>query len=270
VIARIARPAFLAALLAFSLVPFWWMVVASVKPGDAQLTIGNPWWFEGFEVAGYTGLVADSVFRDWMLNTLLVLVATVLISVVASALAAYALAYLEVPHGRSLVLVFFATYLVPQGVLFLPLVREMARLHLLNSPAALIATFPSLIIPFGTWVLWSFFRSVPRDLVDVARLEGAAPLALLGRVLVPMAWPSLAAVGLFAVAIVFNDFLYSFTLIQSQQQTTLMAGVGLLSTDLGETGPTFAAVLVGVAPIALACAFFADSFARGLGTGIID
>jgi multiple sugar transport system permease protein len=268
--ARLGRGVYLAALLAFSLVPFWWMVVASFKPGDAQLTIGNPWWFDGFEVAGYTGLVADNVFRDWMVNTLVVLFATVLISVIASALAAYALAYLDVPRGRSLVLVFFATYLVPQGVLFLPLVREMARLHLLNSPAALVATFPSLVIPFGTWVLWSFFRSVPRELVDLARLEGAAPLAMLTRILVPMAWPSLAAVGLFAVAIVFNDFLYSFTLIQSQQQTTLMAGVGLLSTDLGDTGPTFAAVLVGVAPIALACAFFADSYAKGLGTGIIE
>jgi multiple sugar transport system permease protein len=268
--ARAGRGLFLLVLLAFSLVPFYWMVVASFKPGDAQLTIGNPWWFDGFEAAGYTGLLGDSVFRDWMVNTLVVLVATVLISVIASALAAYALAYLDVSHGRSLVLVFFATYLVPQGVLFLPLVREMARLHLLNSPAALVATFPSLVIPFGTWVLWSFFRSFPRDLVDVARLEGAAPVVLLARILLPMAGPALAAVGLFAVAIVFNDFLYSFTLIQSQQQTTLMAGVGLLSTDLGETGPTFAAVLVGVAPIALACAFFADSYAKGLGTGIIE
>jgi ABC-type glycerol-3-phosphate transport system permease component len=116
-----------------------------LQAGDAQLTIGNPWWFDGFEAGGYTGLFADNVFRDWMVNTLVVLLATVLISVVASALAAYALAYLEVPHGRSLVLVFFATYLVPQGVLFLPLVREIARLHLLNSPAALIATVPSLL-----------------------------------------------------------------------------------------------------------------------------
>jgi ABC-type glycerol-3-phosphate transport system permease component len=133
-----------------------------------------------------------------------------------------------------------------------------------------LAALRSLVIPFGTWVLWSFFLSFPRDLVDVARLEGAAPVVLLARILLPMAGPALAAVGLFAVAIVFNDFLYSFTLIQSQQQTTLMAGVGLLSTDLGETGPTFAAVLVGVAPIALACAFFADSYAKGLGTGIIE
>jgi multiple sugar transport system permease protein len=269
-IARLSRGAFLAALLAFSLVPFYWMIVASFKPGDAQLTVGNPWWFDGFEARGYTGLFADTVFRDWMLNTLVVLIATVLISVIASALAAYALAYLDVPRARSLVLVFFGTYLVPQGILFLPLVREMAWLHLLNSPAALVATFPSLVIPFGTWVLWSFLRSLPRDLVDLARLEGAAPLELLARILLPMAGPALAAVGLFAVAIVFNDFLYSFTLIQSQQQTTLMAGVGLLSTDLGETGPTFAAVLVGVAPIALACAFFADSYAKGLGTGIIE
>lgn len=267
---RIARPVFLALLLCFSLVPFWWMVVASFKRGDEQLTIGNPWWFEGFDSGGYRGLFADGVFRDWMLNTLLVLVATVVISVVASVLAAYALAYLRVPYARGVVLVFFATYLVPQGVLFLPLVREMARLHLLNSPLALIATFPSLVIPFGTWVLWSFFRSLPSDLVDHARLEGASTLNVLTGLLLPLASPALAAVGLFAIAIVFNDFLYSFTLIQSQQQTTLMAGVGLLSTDLGETGPIFAAVLVGVAPIALACAFFADSYAKGLGTGVID
>jgi multiple sugar transport system permease protein len=267
---RLARVIFLGVLLTFSLVPFYWMVVASFKRSDNQLTIGNPWWFDGFDASGYTGLFANSLFRGWMLNTLLVLVLTVLISIIASALAAYALAFLRVPHSRSLVLVFFATYLLPQGVLFLPLVREMAWLHLLNSPAALVAAFPSLVIPFGTWVLWSFFRSVPRELIDVARLEGASPPALLLRLLAPMAGPALGAVGLFAVAIVFNDFIYSFTLIQSQQDTTLMAGVGLLSTDLGETGPTFAAVLVGIAPIALGCAFFADRYAQGLGTGIID
>jgi multiple sugar transport system permease protein len=181
VTARLARGVFLAALLAFSLVPFYWMLVASFKPGDEQLTIGNPWWFEGFEIRGYTGIFADSVFRDWMVNTLVVLVLTVLISIAASALAAYALAFLQVPHARSLVLVFFATYLVPQGVLFLPLVREMAKLHLLNSPAALVATFPSLVIPFGTWVLWSFFRSVPRELIDLAGLEGASSARALGR-----------------------------------------------------------------------------------------
>jgi multiple sugar transport system permease protein len=267
---RGARFLYLAALLAFSLVPFWWMLVASLKPGDDQLTIANPWWFDEFYTGGYRDLFADTMFRDWMVNTFAVLAGTVAISLLASALAAYALAFLSVPYSRSLVLVFFGTYLVPQGVLFIPLVREMARLHLLNTPLALIATFPSLVIPFGTWVLWSFFRSVPRDLVDLARVEGASRLRLLTRFLLPLSGPALAAVGLFAVAIVFNDFLYSFTLIQSQQETTLMAGIGLLSTDLGETGPTFAAVLLGVAPIALACAFFADSYARGLGTGIID
>jgi multiple sugar transport system permease protein len=267
---RAARYGYLALLLAFSLVPFWWMLIASFKAGDDQLTIANPWWFDEFYTGGYGGLFANTMFRDWMLNTGLVLVGTVVISLLASALAAYALAFLSVPYSRSLVLVFFGTYLVPQGVLFVPLVREMAKLHLLNSPWALVATFPSLVIPFGTWVLWSFFRSLPRDLVDLARVEGASQLGLLTRLLLPMSGPALAAVGLFAIAIVFNDFLYSFTLIQSQQQTTLMAGIGLLSTDLGDTGSTFAAVLLGVAPIALACAFFADSYARGLGTGIID
>jgi multiple sugar transport system permease protein len=269
-LARLLRPAFLVLLLAFSLVPFWWMLVASLKAGDDQLTFGNPWWFDEVYWGGYWDLFAGTLFRTWMLNTVLVLVATLAISLVASCLAAYALAYLGIPHARHLVLVFFATYLVPQGVLFLPLVKLLAHVHLLNSPAALIATYPSLVIPFGTWVLWSFFNSLPRDMVDLARLEGAGPVRILVTLLLPLSAPALAAVGLFAVAVVFNDFLYAFTFIQSQQDTTLMGGVGLLSTDLGETGSTFAAVIVGVAPIAVGCALFADHFARGLATGIIE
>jgi multiple sugar transport system permease protein len=267
---RLLRAGFLALLLAFSLVPFWWMLVASLKAGDTQLIVGNPWWFGKPYWGGYRDLFAGSLFGTWMLNTLLVLVSTVAISVVASCLAAYALAFLRIPQSRRLVLVFFATYLVPQGVLFLPLVRLLAQVHLLNSPWALIATYPSLVIPFGTWVLWSFFKSVPGDLIDHARLEGAGSIGILSRILLPLAAPALAAVGLFAVAVVFNDFLYAFTFIQNQQDTTLMGGIGLLSTDLDETGPTFAAILVGVAPIALASAFFADTYARGLSTGIID
>lgn len=269
-VARGLRFGFLALLLAFSLLPFWWMLVASLKAGDTQLTTGNPWWFDHLYGGGYQELVTGSLFGRWMLDTVLVLASTLAISLVASGLAAYALAFLGIPHSRRLVLVFFATYLVPQGVLFLPLVRLLSHLHLLNSPAALVVTYPSLVIPFGTWVLWSFFRSLPPELIDLARLEGASSVRILADILLPLAAPALAAVALFAVAVVFNDFLYAFTFIQDQQDTTLMGGVALLSTDLGETGPTFAAVLVGVAPIALASAFFADTYARGLSTGIIE
>jgi ABC-type glycerol-3-phosphate transport system permease component len=247
------------------------MLVASLKPGDQQLISGNPWWTSVPDWGNYRGLLDPAgPFPHWLANTLLVLGATLLISLASSALAAFALAYLRVPLGRSLPVALFATYLLPQGVLFLPLVGMLSRLHLLNSPLALVLTYPGLVIPFGTWVLWSFLRDVPADLVDLARLEGAGMAALLGRVLMPLALPALATVALFGIAIVFNDYLYAFAFISDQRSQTIVGALGSTSTDINDAGTLFAAALVGIAPVALACAFFADTYARGLGAGVLD
>jgi len=261
---------FLALLLVFSLAPFEWMLVASLKPGDEQLIRGNPWWPDTPYWANYTGLFASRSFRHWLANTALVMVTTLAISLLASLLAAYALAYLQVPHSRSLVAGLFATYLLPQGVLFLPLVSMLAGLHLLNSPLALILTYPSLVIPFGTWVLWSFLRGLPREVFDLARVEGARTLDLLLRVIGPLAAPALAAVLLFGAAMVFNDYFYASTFVADENGQTLVAAVGSTSVDISDSGFIFAAITIGVAPVAVLCAFFADVYARGLGAGVID
>lgn len=262
---------FVALLLVFALVPFQWMLVASLKPGDEQLLSGNPWWTNAPDWANYLSLAnPGGPFLSWLLNTLLVVGATLAISLLASLLAAFALAYLRVPLASGLAVALFATYLLPQGVLFLPLVNMLSRLHLLNSPLTLVVTYPGLVIPFGTWVLWSFFRGLPRDLVDLARVEGAGTASLLGRVLLPLALPVLAAVALFGVAIVFNDYLYAFAFISDERSQTIVAALGSTSADINDAGMLFAAVLVGVAPVAVLCAFFADTYARGLGTGIIE
>ncbi len=187
-----------------------------------------------------------------------------------SLLAGYALAYLDVPYSRGIVVALFATYLLPQGVLFLPLVTMLSQLHLLNSPLALIFTYPGLVIPFGTWVLWSFFRGVPRDLIDQARLEGARTRDVLLRVVGPVAAPALAAFLLFGLAIVFNDYFYAFGFVSDESAQTLVAAVGSISVDISDSGFLFAAVTIGVAPVAVLCAFFADVYARGLGAGVND
>jgi multiple sugar transport system permease protein len=266
-----ARTLVLAALVAFALAPFAWMLAASLKPGDEQLISGNPWWAARPDWDNYRALLdPGGPFPRWLANTLLVLGATLAISLVSSTLAAFALAYLRVRLASGLALALFATYLLPQGVLFLPLVATLSRLGLLNSPLALIATYPGLVIPFGTWVLWSFFRGLPPDLVDLARVEGAGTAALLGRVLVPLALPALATVLLFGVAIVFNDYLYAFAFVSDARSQTIVGALGSTSTDINDAGTLFAAVLAGVAPLAVACAFFADTYARGLGAGVIE
>ena len=267
---RAARFCFLGLMLVFSLGTFWWMVVASLKSGDDQITSGNPWWTASPDWSTYARLLASAEFGHWMLNTVWVLLATLAISLVASTLAAYALAMLEVPHSRAIALVLFATYILPQGVLFLPLVKMLTRLHLANSTWALVATYPGLVIPFGTWVLWSFIRGLPPEFVESARSEGAGTLRILWSVVLPSVSPAIGAIALFAVAVVFNDFLYAFTFISETSSQTVIGGIATVSTDVGDTGFLFGAGLLGTAPIALLCALFADSYARALGTGFIE
>jgi ABC-type glycerol-3-phosphate transport system permease component len=115
-----------------------------------------------------------------------------------------------------------------------------------------------------------FYLDLPRDLLDLAGVEASSPAALLGRVLLPLALPVLATVLLFGVAIVFNDYLYAFAFISDERGQTIVGALGSSSTDINDAGALFAAALVGVAPIAVACAFFADTYARGLGAGVIE
>lgn len=261
---------FITLLLAFAVMPFYWMLMTSLKPGDDQLIRGNPWWTSTPTIVNYADLFHSQMFGHWIVNTAIVTVGTLLISVTCSLLAGYALAYFGMRFSRSIVLALFATYLLPQGVLFLPLVRMLTRLHLTNTPLALIVAYPSLVIPVGTWILWSFFREVPRELLDQARIEGVGAIQALWRVLLPLSGPVLAAVGLFAVAVVFSDFLYAFALVSRPESMTLMAGVGSTSVDIEDPGLFFAAILLGMAPVALFFAFSADTLARGLGTGVIE
>ncbi len=270
-LAGVARAAFLVPVAILSLAPIFWMAVAALKPGDRPLAAGNPWWPDQPTLENFADLFGDPQFAHWLSNTAIVVAGTLLIGVVASLLAGYALTYLDVPYSRSIVLVFFATYLLPQSVLFVPLLRVVSRLHLLNSPAALVLTYPSMVIPFGTWVVWSFLRRLPPDLVDSARADGAGVYATIVDILLPVVWPALATVGLFAIAIVFNDYLYTSTFIQESSGQTIMGALGaLITADIDNPGKSFAAAMLATAPLALVCAFFADAFARGLSTGIIE
>jgi multiple sugar transport system permease protein len=266
-----ARWILLVAMLVLSIAPIFWMAVAALEAGGTPLAAGNPWWPERPALDNFAQLFQDPQFGHWALNTVQVIAGALLIGVVASLLAGYALAYLDVPYSRSIVLVFFATYLLPQAVLFIPLLRVLNRLHLLNSPAALIVTYPSMVIPFGTWVVWSFLRRLPRDLIDSARSDGAGVYATIVHIMLPVLWPALATTALFAVAVVFNDYLYASTFIQESSSQTIMGALGaLITADIDNPGKSFAAAMLSTVPLALICAFFADAFARGLSSGIIE
>jgi multiple sugar transport system permease protein len=258
-------------MLAFSLAPLYWMLVVSLKSGMSQLISGNPWW-PGAQLTlnNYAHVLGDSDFGRLLLNTALVTLATIAISLAASVLAALGLAYYRLRFSNTIALTLFASYLLPQGVLFIPLAAMLSRLHLFGSLSALVIVYPTLVIPFGTWVLWTSFHRLPADLVDNARAEGAGAVRVLWNVLLPLSWPAVAAVCLFGAAVVFNDYLYTFTLVSGHQNMTLMADVGSNLLDIDDPGGTFAEILLGLGPAAFTCAFFADVFGKGLGAGVIE
>ena len=257
---------FLAIMLAFSLAPLYWMLVVSLKGGKSQLISGNPWWPGAqLTLGNYAQVLRDPDFGRLILNTALVTLATIAISLAASVLAALGFAYYRLRFSNALALALFASYLLPQGVLFIPLAVMLSRLHLYGGMAALIIVYPTLVIPFGTWVLWTSFHRLPADLFDHARAEGAGALRVLWHVVLPLSWPAMAAVALFAVAVVFNDYLYTFTLVSGHENMTLIADVGSNLLDIDDPGPTFAEILLGLGPVAFTCALFADVFGKAWG-----
>jgi ABC-type glycerol-3-phosphate transport system permease component len=268
---RLAVGGFLAIMLAFSLAPLYWMLVVSLKSGKSQLISGNPWW-PGVQLtlANYAQVLGDPDFARLILNTAVVTLATIAISLAASLLAALGLAYYRLRFSNAIALTLFSSYLLPQGVLFIPLAVMLSQLHLYGGTAALIIVYPTLVIPFGTWVLWTYFHRLPPDLFDHARAEGAGALRVLWDVVLPLSWPAVAAVALFGVAVVFNDYLYTFTLVSDHANMTLIADVGSNLLDIDDPGPTFAEILLGLGPVAFACALFADVFGKGLGAGVIE
>lgn len=206
-----------------------------------------------------------------MLNTAVVTVGTVLVALGSSLAAAYAISQMRGRSPRALLTVLLASYVLPQTVLALPLLVMLSSVHLADTTWALLIAYPSLVIPFGTWALWRLLsRDEVRELLELARIEGARGARFVLRVLLPLARPSLAAVAIFGVAIVFNDYLYLFALVTGDQATTLMGGVETTNVDVEDPGFDFAAMLLGAGPVALLCAWFAERYAGGLAAAAGD
>lgn len=263
---RAARAAFLAAMVVVALAPFYWMAIVSLTHSAEMTTLANPLLpAPDSSLASYGDVLASPQFGRWMLNTAVVTAGSVAIALLASLAAALGLARIGGGWSRRLLVLLLGCYAIPQTVLALPLLVMMSALHLANTVVALLLAYPGLVIPFGTWALWSLLtRDGVRDLLDLARIEGAAGVRLLRDVLLPLTLPTLAAVTVFAVAIVFNDYLYLFTLITGDQATTVMGGVETTNVDVENPGYDFAAMLLGTGPIALVCAWFAERYTRTL------
>ena len=259
-------------LMVFTLFPFWWMLVTSVKP-DPELYDArqSPLWTKSLTVEHYRGLFTQVPFLTWVGNSLLVSATATLLSLAVGTLAGYSLARLRFRGATTLGTVIFVAYLVPTTLLFLPLAFVVRWLGIYNTPWALIVTYPTFLVPFCSWFLMGYFKTIPREIEECATIDGCSRIQVLWRIVLPLATPGILSAAIFAFTFSWNEFIYALTFIQAPAYKTIPVGVvGQLSTgDVLFWGKLMAAALLGSIPIALIYATVSGQFAAGLTTGAV-
>ncbi len=279
VVRSVKRIALYAAALAFTLFavfPFYWMFVTAFKE-DNDLYVGGtvathiPWIFnEPPTLEHMQYLLRETAYLAWVRNTALVGAAVVLITVVLAVPAGYALARLAGRWGERLGIGIFLTYLIPPTLLFIPFSRVIGVLGLQNSLWALVLVYPTITIPFCTWLLMGFFRSIPRDIEEQAMIDGYSRLAAMRKVVLPLAISGILTAAIFSFALVMQDFVYALTFISSVGKMTVSLGIPVaLFRDVFNWGAMMAAALITSIPIAIVYNLFIDRFIAGLTAGAV-
>ena len=258
-----------AILLAF---PFYWMLITALKT-DADLynVENNPFKFGNGSptTANFKFLFTDTEYAQWLVNTAVVGVVVVVITLFLALPAGYALARLSGSWGQTMGIGIFLTYLVPPTLLFLPLSRVVSELGLQDRLLALIVVYPSFTVPFSTWLLMGFFKTIPRELEDAALIDGASRIGTLLRIVFPISLPGILTVVIFSFSLVVNEFVYAITFISSTEQKTISAGVPteLIRGDVFYWGALMAATLIPAIPLALLYNVFLNRFIAGFTGG---
>jgi multiple sugar transport system permease protein len=250
--------------------PFYWMVMTALKPLNDLLNVQNlPFWFHpGPTWANFQNLF-DTNYPRWLGNTAFVGAVVVGITLLLALPAGYALARLSGRVGGTLGVAIFLTYLVPPTLLFLPLSRVISKLGLQDSLWSLILVYPSFTIPFATWLMMGFFKTIPPELEDAAMIDGCSRFAALRRIVLPISLPGILTVVIFTFSLCFNEFIYSVTFISSSEHRTISAGVptDLIRGDLVQWGAIAASVLIPSIPLALLYNVFLNRFIAGFTGG---
>jgi multiple sugar transport system permease protein len=253
------------------LFPFYWMAITTVRP-DGELYRPwnspnyNPFWTLHPTLVHIRYLLEQTLFSTWMFNTMLIALASTLISLFCGLLAGYALSRLKFPFAGSIGTGIFITYLVPQTLLFIPLSDIIRNLKLGDTPWALILTYPTFLIPFCTWLMMGYFKAIPRELEECARIDGASRLKAMLYIIFPLAIPGILSAGIFAFTLSWNEFIYALVFLSSPEQKTVSVGVTseLIRGDVFFWGPLMAGALLGSIPVAFVYSFFVEHYVAGL------
>jgi multiple sugar transport system permease protein len=259
--------------VAFALFPFYYMVITSLKK-DAELynLSSVPFLIQtGIITDHYRYLFFQTEFWTWMKNSLIISVVATAASLVIAILAGYSLARLRFRGVGAFGTAVFITYLVPPTLLFLPLSQVVVWLGISDSIWALIVTYPTFLVPFSTWLLMGYFRTIPREVEECALVDGASRLQTLYRIVLPMAIPGIVCVTLFGFTLTWNEFTYALTFISQTDSKTAVVGVtaDLIRGDIFYWGSLMAGAVVASLPIVIIYVWFLDYYVSGLTAGAV-
>ncbi|HEX7925891.1 MAG TPA: carbohydrate ABC transporter permease [Bradyrhizobium sp.] len=259
----------------FFLTPPIYMFITSLKTSKEISAEINPWWVFDPTLANYIELLTQNIFLKFFLNSAIVAVCVVTITMFISVIAAFALARMKFWGSATLATGVFLTYLIPETLLFIPLfkmfawVNDTLGIQLMNNWWTLIILYPTLTVPFCTWIMIGYFASIPKELDEAAIIDGASWFQTLTRIFIPVALPGLIAATIFAFTVSWAQFLYPLVFTTSTDQLVLPVGIitTLIKGDVFNWGQIMTGALLGAAPPLIIYAFLMDYYIAGLTAG---
>ncbi|EHL96739.1 ABC transporter, permease protein [Acetobacteraceae bacterium AT-5844] len=260
----------LAVFVVFFMLPPFHMLMTSLKSSSeiADLS-GSPWIVRSPTLSNYWELLTQGNYMIHFRNSVIVTVSTVIISMIISTLAAFALARMKFWGSATLATGVFLTYLVPETLLFIPMFQIVGSLGLYNNLLAMILIFPTLTVPFCTWIMIGYFASIPKELDEAALIDGASHIQMLWKIFIPVALPGILAAMIFAFTVSWAAFIYPIAFLVSSDQMVLTVGIvsDLIRADTFQWGKIMAGALMAALPPLLVYAFLMDYYIAGLTAG---
>ncbi len=262
--------AILGVLLLFMLFPFYWVVVTAFKTPEQMRTSESVFWPSPWTFQHFDFMLTETDFPTWFGNTVQVALVSCAISVLVGALGAYALVRLQWVGSGILSTVILFTYLMPTVMLFIPLYRIFNDLKLTDTLGSLMIAYPTFGLPFATWLLMGYYRSLPRELEEAALIDGANHFQAFFRIILPLMTPALMAVAMFAITAAWDEFLFAFVFITSESNRTLPVGLGMMVIgDIFPWGQMFAASIMTTIPVVIIYGLAQRFMISGLSAGSV-
>lgn len=240
----------MAVVLLWVLLPFYFIVVTAFKSTVQIQQVESMFWPTPWTIEHFIFLFTKLPFATWYANTILVAFVSTIVSMFAASLGAYALVRLRWKGVGPLSTSVLLAYLMPPSLMFIPLYAILTQLHIINTDAALMVTYPTVVLPFATWLMMGYYRSIPEELEDAALIDGCNRFQTYYRVVLPLVRPALLAVAMFSVTQAWNEFLYAKTFLRSTETFTLPVGLGqLLVADVQPWGELMAGALLTALPV---------------------